>query len=103
MNTPAATNALFDDNETKTGRYSDPVGAMAEPDGPTFRLEKAYARILVEKPPVRSLQPDDTLSYDEDWKRRQKVARFLAGKDVQRFVEAMHAAGLELREKGAAK
>jgi hypothetical protein len=103
MNTPAATNALFDDNETKTGRYSDPVGAMAEPDGPAFRLEKAYARILVEKPPVRGLQVDESLSYDEDYKRRQKLARWIASKDIERVVEALHAAGLELVEKGAAK
>lgn len=94
-------NALFDDTETRTGRYSEPVGAMAEPDGPTFRLEKAYARILVEKPPIRGLQPDDTLSYEQDWNRRQKLARHLAAKDVQRVVEALHAAGLELVEKGA--
>lgn len=95
--------ALFDDAETRTGRYSDPVGALAEPDGPTFRLEKAYARLLIEKPPVRSLQPDDSLSYDEDYKRRQKIARWIAAKGVERVVEALHAAGLELREKGAVR
>ena len=85
------------------GHYSDPVGALAEPDGLTFRLERAYARVLIETQPVRGLQPDDSLPHDKDWERRQKLARHLAAKDIERVVKALHAAGLELREKGASK
>lgn len=60
------------------------------------RLLTAYAKELLDHPPVRSLDP----AHEPDERRRIGESRRLAGKDLSRFYKCVTESGLEIGDAG---
>jgi hypothetical protein len=66
------------------------------PTSPKERLIEAYALLLVEAPPVKSL----TVEHCPDADERMRLARRLAAKDVPRLLTAVSRCKLEIGDAG---
>ncbi len=69
---------------------------LRAPVSPKERLIEAYALLLVETPPVKSL----TVEYCPDADQRMRLARRLAAKDVPRLLTALCRCKLEIGDAG---